>query len=45
MHAFFNWYKLSGQVSQCLQRLPLSIIVVAWLGGTIATATLAILGS
>ncbi|ALF58895.1 HPP family protein [Psychrobacter urativorans] len=43
MHSFFNWYKLHSQVSQCPKRLPLSMIFVAWLGGTIATATLAIL--
>lgn len=45
MHSFFNWHKLSGQVNECPKRLPLPMIVVAWLGGTIATATLAILGS
>lgn len=45
MNAFFNWQKLSGQVSQCPKRLALSMILVAWLGGTIATATLAILGN
>ena len=45
MQSFFNWHKLSGQGSQCPKRLPLSMIVIAWLGGTIATATLAIMGS
>ena len=45
MHSFFNWQKLNGQVSQCPKRLPLSMILVAWLGGTIAISTLAILGS
>ncbi len=45
MHPFFNLYKLKGQTSQCPKRLPLSTIVIAWLGGTLATATLAILGN
>jgi CBS-domain-containing membrane protein len=45
MHPFFNLHKLKGQTSQCPKRLPLSTIVIAWLGGTLATATLAILGN
>ena len=45
MYSFFDWHKLSGQVSHCPKRLPLSVIVIAWLGGTIATATLAIIGN
>lgn len=45
MYSFFDWHKLSGQVTHCPKRLPLSVIVIAWLGGTIATATLAIIGN
>ena len=45
MSVFLNQHKLSGQISQCPKRLPLSMIIIAWLGGTIATATLALLGS
>lgn len=45
MNSFLNGRKLRGQVSQCPERLPLSMIVIAWLGGTIATATLAVIGS
>ena len=45
MHSFFNWHKLKNQTSQCPKRLPLSMIVIAWLGGTLATATLAMVGN
>lgn len=45
MNSFFNLRKLNGQISPCPSRLPLIMILTAWLGGTIATATLAILGS
>ena len=45
MSVFLNQHTLSGHTSQCPKRLPLAMIMVAWLGGTIATATLALLGS
>ena len=45
MHSFFNWHKLKSQTSQCPKRVPLSMIAIAWLGGTLATATLAMVGS
>ena len=45
MNTFFRGCKLSTPVSQCPTRLPLTMIMVAWLGGTVATATLAILGN
>jgi len=44
MNQFFNLDKLSGQIEHCPKRVPLWMVLIAWLGGTIATATLALIG-
>lgn len=44
MSQFFMWNKLKGQAEICPKRLPIWMIAIAWLGGTIATATLALIG-
>lgn len=45
MMPFINWNKLKGQSETCPKRLPVWMIATAWLGGTIATATLALVGN
>lgn len=41
----WNGFALLGQQDQCPQRLPLWSIAAAWLGASLATASLALLGS
>jgi len=43
MTQVFSIKKLRGQVEKCPQRLPLWMIAIAWIGGTIATAALALI--
>lgn len=44
MNKIFSLSKMQGKLDDCPQRLPLFIIVLAWLGGTLATAALALIG-
>lgn len=45
MDKIFSLHKMQGRVDACPQRLPLMIIGLAWLGGTLATAALALIGN
>lgn len=45
MTNFFNIKKFRGQSETCPKRLPIGMIMTAWVGGTIATATLALIGN
>ena len=45
MDKIFSLHKMQGKTDRCPERLPLLIIAVAWLGGTLATAGLALIGS
>lgn len=45
MDKIFSLNKMQGKTDDCPQRLPLIIIALAWVGGTFATAILALLGS
>lgn len=44
MSSFFSISKLKGQVDTCPKRLPMWMIAIAWLGGAIATASVALVG-
>lgn len=44
MSSFFSITKLKGQVDTCPKRLPMWMIATAWLGGAIATASVALVG-
>ena len=45
MNKVFSLSKMQSKHDDCPQRLPLFIIVLAWLGGTLATAALALIGN
>ena len=45
MDKIFSLNKMQGKTDDCPQRLPLIIIAIAWVGGTFATAILALLGN
>lgn len=45
MDKIFSLNKMQGRIDNCPQRLPLIIIALAWLGGTLATAALALIGN
>ena len=45
MDKIFSLNKMQGKIDDCPQRLPLLIIALAWVGGTFATAILALLGN
>lgn len=44
MSEFFSITKLIGRREICPKRLPMWMIAVAWLGGTLATASIALVG-
>lgn len=44
MNKIFSLNKMQGKIDVCPQRLPLFIIALAWFGGTLATAALALIG-
>ena len=44
MIQIFRLDKFKGQAEPCPKRLPIWMIIIAWAGGTIATASLALIG-
>ncbi|WP_308811482.1 MULTISPECIES: HPP family protein [Psychrobacter] len=45
MNKIFSLSKMQGRIDTCPERLPLMIIALAWVGGTLATAMLALIGN